>query len=70
VLLSAGAMVDAQDQVSTTMISRASLNSLQWKNTPLHIACYQGHVEVVSALLPAGAMVDTPHEVSDLRERV
>jgi ankyrin repeat protein len=63
VLLSAGAMVDAQDRVSP-MISSACLNSLQWKRTPLHITCEQGSVEVTSALLSAGAMVDSRQKVS------
>jgi ankyrin repeat protein len=32
--------------------------------TALHFACHEGHAEVVSLLLKAGAVIDTPAEVS------
>jgi ankyrin repeat protein len=36
--------------------------------TPLHIACRQGQVEVVSVLLSSGADVEAPELVSALRD--
>jgi ankyrin repeat protein len=36
---------------------------LQDERTPLHIACRRGHVEVVSALLSAGADVFSKDKV-------
>jgi ankyrin repeat protein len=66
VLLSAGAAVDAKYSVSMTVISRASLNSLQRGGTALEIACRNGHAEVVSVLLSGGVMVDSRDLVSAL----
>jgi ankyrin repeat protein len=66
VLLSAGALVEARDRVRALLDDETvskSLNSLQIRKTPLQIACQQGHVEVVSVLLSAGAVVDSRHDV-------
>jgi ankyrin repeat protein len=38
--------------------------SLQDQHTPLHIACQKGSVDVVSALLKAGADIHAPDVVS------
>jgi ankyrin repeat protein len=41
-----------------------SLNSLQGSQTALYFACREGHAKVVSALVSAGAVVDTGDGVS------
>jgi ankyrin repeat protein len=58
-LLTAGAQVDAQNQVSCGWFLFV-LTSLPQKDglTPLHDACSGGHVEVVTLLLSAGASIE------------
>jgi ankyrin repeat protein len=36
---------------------------LQYQETPLHCACWRGHVEVVSELLAAGAHIESRDSV-------
>jgi hypothetical protein len=43
---------------------------LQFKKTPLHHACSEGHAEVVTVLLAAGAQVDAKDRVWTVEIRV
>jgi ankyrin repeat protein len=43
---------------------------LQSGCTPLHHACYRGHVEVVTVLLSAGAQIDAQDKVWTVEIRV
>jgi ankyrin repeat protein len=63
VLLSAGAVVEARDQVSAVRNDQCRLICLQKERTPLHIACCEGHVKMVSVLFEAGADVFSQDEV-------
>jgi ankyrin repeat protein len=68
VLLSAGAALEARDEVSAVgddeMSDESESDSLEDEKTPLHIACQGGHVEMVSELLSAGAALEARAEVS------
>ena len=39
---------------------------IQWAQTPLYIACVNGHDKVVQSLLDHGVQVDIPDVVSDI----
>ena len=39
---------------------------IQFGQTPLYIACANGHDKIVQALLGHGVQVDIPNEVSDI----
>jgi ankyrin repeat protein len=56
VLLIARAPLEALDEVRLPI--RPKLTCLQYGRTPLHYACSDGHPEVISVLLTAGAQVN------------
>ena len=53
--------LDMARQIPTLTFPRPLL--LQKGNTPLHLAAWEGHLEVVGALLAAGAALDIQNEV-------
>ena len=53
------AKVKAYLEAGATCIDKGDENGV----TPLNIAAWKGHLEVVQALLAAGAMVDQPNKV-------
>ena len=76
-LLAHKANVDAQDKVSDFigfdnndfvdchLIFESCIYFSQWQETPLHLACYNGHKEVVLVLLAHKANVNAQTKVSD-----
>jgi ankyrin repeat protein len=40
-----------------------AFDSLEYESTPLHYACFGGHVKVVSELLAAGAQIESRDRV-------